>query len=448
MTSSQIRVTTKGFRAIGEADIVINGITVVAGENGCGKSTLSKLLYYLYKTVSNYENLVSKELVAKLENVERLLAIATMEVPSLSSDKQHRIEARNEIRRELSNLGRISQLPLRDQLGIWQSIIHKTSRLFIVQPNQPNLFSDERTQKGIRSSRLTYIIKDILKGETFEETGEIQIPFGKILEFVENIFKEAQEKVDTRPTSLFIEALSRVFSSDHLPDVFDVEEFGEQIVSLKNESLSIPYSIQRAIYIDTPMMVGVTDLNNSHWNDLNILLAKRGPLSISEVSRTISQDVIHGEVSLDETSDYTKNFTYKREDGITFDLLNCATGIKSFAILQLLIKNESLDDKTILIIDEPESNLHPQWIIEYARLIVMMHKKLGTKFFIASHNPDMVSAIRYISEKEEVLSNVNFYLATKQDNAFLYNYKALGTEIDPIFASFNIAIDRINQYGS
>lgn len=127
--------------------------------------------------------------------------------------------------------------------------------------------------------------------------------------------------------------------------------------------------------------------------------------------------------------------------------MDVATGIKSFSILQLLLKNGILTDKTLLIIDEPESNLHPQWIIEYARIIVMLNKELGVKFFLASHNPDMVSAIRYISEKEGVLENANFYLAEKKEGKFSYDYKFLDKEIDPIFESFNIAIDRINKYG-
>jgi predicted ATPase len=113
----------------------------------------------------------------------------------------------------------------------------------------------------------------------------------------------------------------------------------------------------------------------------------------------------------------------------------------------MLLRNGSLTDKTLLIIDEPESNLHPQWIIEYARIIVMLNKELGVKFFIATHNPDMVSAIRYISEKEGVLENVNFYLAEKSSEKFKFNYKFLNKEIDPIFESFNIAIERINKYG-
>ena len=141
------------------------------------------------------------------------------------------------------------------------------------------------------------------------------------------------------------------------------------------------------------------------------------------------------------------DFKFKRVDGAVFNLLDVATGIKAFSILQLLLKNGKLNEKTLLIIDEPESNLHPQWIIEYARIIVLLNKNLGVKFFLASHNPDMVSAIRYISEKEGVLTNVNFYLAKKENNKFVYNYEFLDKNIDPIFESFNIAINRINEYG-
>ena len=113
-----------------------------------------------------------------------------------------------------------------------------------------------------------------------------------------------------------------------------------------------------------------------------------------------------------------------------------------------MLKSGFLNSKTLLIIDEPEAHLHPQWIIEYARLIVLLNKEIGVKFFIASHNPDMVSAIKYISDKENSLDNVNFYLSEKEPDSFNYNFKHLGTDIEEIFASFNIAIDRINLYGA
>lgn len=442
MATPQIRIKTEGFRAIGKADIIINGITVVAGENGCGKSTISKLLYYLYKTASNYDSLVSKELRYKLKNVEQFLDIVQHELYSFSKDRN----IREEFRKELYGLHRITETPITEQLDNWLSLIKKTADLYSVQPDLSN---DEKDGRRVapRNNRLRYIMKDILKLEEIDENKNAPLPFAKISEFVESIFKEALGKIKSRPASLFMKALSKVFTDGELPKVFDVMEFEEQIVSLTKTSLSIPYAIQNVIYIDTPMMIRVEDSDNEYWNDLNKLLNKSGKSSFSDLSRTISDDIIHGDVSLDDSISPLNNFLYKRDDGAIYNLLDCATGVKSFAILQLLIKNGSLTDKTLLIIDEPESNLHPQWIIEYARLIVLLNKKIGIKFFIASHNPDMVSAIKYISEKEGIANNLNFYLAEKGKNKYLYDYKHLGIEIDPIFASFNIAIERINKYG-
>ena len=59
----------------------------------------------------------------------------------------------------------------------------------------------------------------------------------------------------------------------------------------------------------------------------------------------------------------------------------------------------------------------------------------------------MISALRYISEKEMVLENVNFYLSSQTKKKYKYDFTYLKNEIEPIFESFNIAIDRINNYG-
>lgn len=443
MITPQIRIKTQGFRAIGEADIIINGITVVAGENGSGKSTISKLLYYLYKTASNYDSLVSEELRFKLRDVHQFLDIIQHELYSVSKDRA----IREELRRELQLLNKNLERPIIEQMNNWISLIRKTAEIY---STQPDLFNEKKEIRPIgphRSYRLRYIMKDILKLKTIVENENTPLQFEQIALFVEALFKEAEGKVKSRPTSLFMQELRSVFSEGELPKVFDVIEFEDQIISLDKASLSIPYSVQNAIYIDTPMMIGVDTSDNEHWTDLNSLLAKSGKSTFTEISRVISKGIIHGDVSIDDTSDFSNDFSYKRDDGSVYNLLDCATGIKSFGILQLLLKNGSLTDKTLLIIDEPESNLHPQWIIEYAHLIVLLNKIVGIKFFIATHNPDMVSAIKYISEKEGVTNNLNFYIAERRANKYLYDYKHLGTEIDSIFASFNIALERIHQYG-
>lgn len=43
-----VELSVEDFKAVKKADISLNGITVVSGINGCGKSSLSQLLYYSF----------------------------------------------------------------------------------------------------------------------------------------------------------------------------------------------------------------------------------------------------------------------------------------------------------------------------------------------------------------------------------------------------------------
>lgn len=434
-TPAYIRVKTEDFRAIKEANIIIDGITVVAGENGCGKSSLSKLLYFLYKTVANYDVLVITQLGDELQKISKFLDIIRLELLLKGTDEDEQLN----LGRETSELNKqlLSNTDsLEENRYKWINLINKVELIFRK--------AEVSINSQIQIARLYYIITDILQRENISE--EIKDIFPQLKTFIEERFKEARDKTLTRPTSLFIEALKAAFSDGILPKKFEVLEYDDLIVSLSRSQLSIPYNIQNAIYIDTPMMLSVQDSQHVYWNDLNELLRKKS-LTTNRVSKLISSEIIQGDAVLDETHYSSDEFKFKRTDGRLFNLLDVATGIKAFSILQILLKNGSLTDKTLLIIDEPESHLHPQWIIEYARIIVMLNKEIGVKFFIASHNPDMVSAIRYISEKENTLDKVNFYLAEKSDLPFQYNYTFLEQEIDPIFESFNIAIERINKYG-
>ena len=395
---SNIKVVTEGFRAIGHAAIQISGITVVAGENSSGKSTISKLLYELFNTVANYEVLVKEELIREFNYFNI---------------------------RQLSYEGVYNDLSLKEIEDTLLSFLNKIYQNDIQKSNRYNTIVD-----SILGEKITDHNNDLTRLESF----------------IKNKIREAEERVKARSINLFTQELSKEFRSNVLPDIFEVSEEEEVIVALNKPSLSLPFSIKKAIYIDTPMSLSVWEDNNKYWSTLNRLLLRveKNASYPSSISLLIS-DNIKGEA---DTSGLLNNeLSFYREDGEEFDLAEVATGIKAFSIIQLLLKNGHIDNRTLLIIDEPESHLHPQWIVEYARMIVLLHKHIGVKFFLASHNPDMVSAIRYIAEKEEVLDNVNYYLAEKEEGEmYQSNYTPLGSDISPIFKSFNIAIDRISQY--
>lgn len=431
-----IKVLVEDFRAVANADIIIDGITVVAGENGSGKSSMSKLLYYLYKTVAEYEKIVKQSLYYSFSDIVQALDIIFQETSHFNSNTENK-----DLDRELFmfriGLMRLKGFEIEEQ-ELTALVTTAEYVFYHILENKPEALKLSRVERFRR------ILQDILgvnAGQTLHES------FTKVKDLIKKRFETAKETINLRPTSLFISELRQGFSDGELPKRFEVQEYGDPIFASDKDHLSIPYNIQKAVYIDSPMMFHSTDSKNIHWQDLIKLLNERGD-NTHHIADLINKEIIKGEVITEEGPYATAEVNFKRNDGKVFNLLDVATGVKSFSMLQLLLKNGSITDKTLMIIDEPESNLHPQWIIEYARIIVMLNKEIGAKFFIATHNPDMVSAIRYISEKEGTLNKVNFYLAEKSEEEFKYNYTYLNKEIDPIFASFNIALDRINQYGA
>lgn len=50
----------KNIGRVAEADIEINGIAVIAGENGTGKSTVGKALYAAFNSMSDSENKIDR----------------------------------------------------------------------------------------------------------------------------------------------------------------------------------------------------------------------------------------------------------------------------------------------------------------------------------------------------------------------------------------------------
>lgn len=60
----------KNIGRVAEADIEINGIAVIAGENGTGKSTVGKALYAAFNSMSDSENKIDR---MRRNSVERAI---------------------------------------------------------------------------------------------------------------------------------------------------------------------------------------------------------------------------------------------------------------------------------------------------------------------------------------------------------------------------------------
>ncbi|HPX76067.1 MAG TPA: AAA family ATPase [Bacteroidales bacterium] len=440
MDKNQINIKLNNIRSIKDANIILDGITVIAGENGSGKSTISKLTYHLFSTSIDFDKIVDKNLQDELRQIYRTLDQLSRDL-SYFIDKDEYLKIRNSFRNIYRNE---SQLSVFEEDNVIFSAIDYLIDMFSNEKKIPQ----NKPQISWRLERIRMILGDSFLSAK-DEKSDITTLLINLKSVINKNFNNSLKYKENRPLSILDEKLVEAFYDSPLPNSFNIFEYGVPIIDRQNNKLLPIHTIQKVAYIDTPMILGIDFYaERAHWEDINeIITKKQSYKSNSELESIFRKEILKGDVNFEDKEITSKTFTYKREDGKEFDLLECATGLKSFSLLQLLYKNGFLSNKTLLIIDEPEVHLHPQWVVEYARLVVLLNKHLGVKFLLASHHPDMISAIKYISEKENTSGNLHFYLANQYLNSFTYNYKDLGVEIEDIFSSFNIALERIDSYG-
>lgn len=440
MRQGNVTLTVKNFRAIGKAEIKLDGITVVAGVNGCGKSTLSKLLYISYKLSTNFEEYLLKVMENNLEiykKVERHL------FQSLNFAK---LKSQREALNLLINTHQYDIESLINKLKKLKEIIKNDGMVndILVSPFKISRFLDICVQNLSNIDiEIEFYLNRIKHTDNWLDIIDFMIFYVMFMD------TKYREDLIRQPTNYLYDEIKKVFHVNYLPEILDIYEGNTVLLFSENADLPISFEIENVIYIDTPMSFNHSE--EEHWQYVNKKLKQRHKLNtqpqpIQEIDNLMKNQIFKdgAEVKFDELSE---SFTFRLKNGVELDLGDIATGMKTFAMLDRLVKNGSINKKTLLILDEPEAHLHPQWVVEFGRFLTLINKHIGAKVFVATHSPDMVQALRYIPNKEGTGENVNFYLAEYNDESHLFDYQDLNGKIGKIFTSFNVSMDKLEQYG-
>ena len=111
-------------------------------------------------------------------------------------------------------------------------------------------------------------------------------------------------------------------------------------------------------------------------------------------SRRQLEDILGGVIEYDEASGrwlFAKGRN-KFPIGVT------AEGIKKIAILDTLLGNRYLDTRSVVLIDEPESALHPTAIVQLLDIVAMLAER-GIQFFLASHSYFVVKKLFLLAQE-------------------------------------------------
>jgi hypothetical protein len=221
------------------------------------------------------------------------------------------------------------------------------------------------------------------------------------------------------------------------PIVFDMAGFFESVMRLKEtQRMELGNLFGTDFDISYPIII---------W-DLYNKISKKKPYPKTEIWQSITDNIfsiINGEIKKENGRFvYKKYITGKRP--IDIEITNTAFGIKSFGLLQLLNDNIYFDKKNLIILDEPEVHLHPEWQVKYAELIVELVKN-GIYVLVNSHSPYMIQALKFYSDKDlSAKSNTSFYLAEKIENSVQSVIIDKTKDLNAIFQKLANSFDEIS----
>lgn len=378
-----MRLRVKNVGILSDSEIEIAGITVVAGENNTGKSTFGKALYSVFSALNQLES-----------QVEWIKRQSAANVARVSFTKIKKLSSENWLDSIVSKL-----YDNKLTLDLIDEIVESCPNDFI-----DGVDDFSKKAKEILSTDDADIQKRlVLAAFNGEFRNQVQNQLNRDVDSQVNlIIKNKNITVNIRNES--IESVSGIVDLDHTPVYID-----DLTSSLGSNRLSI-YSRYAFSYRHNVNLYGL--INKNLANEVDVIQGILTDQLLKPVQDRL-YEICHG--SLRHVEKEIK-FVDEKMPGVQLDLVNVSAGLKTFLILQELIRNGAICENGTVIMDEPEIHLHPKWQVVLAELIVMLQKAMKLHILITSHSPYFISALDVFSKKHKVIENNRYYFNSREGN--------------------------------
>lgn len=388
-----MKLTINKIGKIKKADIDINGLTVIAGKNDTGKSTVGKVLYATFRALAlgtelfdDYQKrkiiandirpLLKKYIASDFadENVKSTVSTLMENGPALLTQE----------------FDKLNSLAVQDLASLLQLIVSN-----LKDTPEQNIFRDDinRIQKSL--VEITEISFSKKMSYSFSRT--FAVMFTSVI--LNSKYKEP----------------GQVIISQNKKKILDLS-IGDQADSFLDKELCKSI-FGNVVYVETPFIFEIEMSRlKPHWQELRAMLYHRSsPNSWDSTSVNVELlDFIKREVlshSLVSFDSQINDFVFQVDkDSEKLRMPNVACGVKSFILLFLLLQLDILTKDVLLVVDEPENHLHPKFQIQYAHLIALMVQH-GFSVIVTSHSPTFIQALKTYSRKYDIQNKTSFYLA-------------------------------------
>ena len=128
-----------------------------------------------------------------------------------------------------------------------------------------------------------------------------------------------------------------------------------------------------------------------------------------EHRRVLMDDIVqtvHGRLGMEDAR--TLRFS-DMDTKCSVAISNMASGAKSIAMLVRALETGAIREKGLVILDEPESNLHPEWQVRFAEFLVLMVNKLGIRVLLNTHSPYFLRAVEVFAKQHRLTDRLHAY---------------------------------------
>lgn len=399
-----MKLSIENIAKIKEAKIDIDGITVIAGENNTGKSTIGKILYCLYESFNNLPEKVIKERMKSISSIVRRGIDPSFRYKDDEFDKVSLITEKL-IGADVNDIDKIIE---EENIDLTAGFLRRLKEILS--------YDDDKL-----ASLIVRNIFDIEFNDQVLPVRALDTQYGTIKLTIKNHEKNEVENIElhiSENSTLINEKIDLYYDAIYIDNPFIIDDISEG-GSLRFNNRFIFLRNGRIISENEHRISLIKKLAKSSKNDESTLVDKG--ILIDRLTRF--EDMIKETMQGDFLVKNNKTVFCDSKNNAEIELSNLSTGMKAFAIILKLIENQTIGDKSMLVLDEPEIHLHPKWQIKFAELLVMLQKEFDMNIVLASHSPYFISAIQAYAIKYDISSKCNYYLSglDNEDNAIFKN---------------------------
>lgn len=377
-----MKISIEKIGKIHHSDIIIDGLTIIAGKNSTGKSTVSKSLFAIFnsffKITQTYRSYKERAIKSKILDLDNYLDIFFF-----------------------------NETPIDLNIVVLKLISAQT------EEDIKKVFNLYSLNEQLSETNFQKLILDIYK---INQSTMQQMLFEETNNYFESEFSSNINNVNSKheigsiKLKIKDEQIETYFQNDKLikiPNFFSL--------NFKPIYIDDPFIIDTINQTDFRMFRSDSETNRTHRQV--ILSQYNKKVSENPIDKIIIKEdiqIIYDKIEkiLDENSTGII-YSYNRgnEDKKVLSIDNLSSGMKTFYLLKKLIENGTIEPNSPVILDEPEVHLHPEWQLVLAEIIVLMQKYMNLNFLINSHSPYFVRAIEVYSTKYAIDSKTKYYLA-------------------------------------